>query len=144
MITFVLLYMIYCIVHGYHDARYPAIFHFRATLLRIATSIVITYLYCGVMAPFWLYVNVAFIQAFTFWLVFDIARNLADGQRWNYIGATASIDKWLGKFRSWQAWAMKFALWVLSIAAYIIFWSDPFIIHSTLLIDIYHGIPGRR
>lgn len=144
MITFVLLYMIYCIADGYEDARYPVIYHFRATLLRFATGIVMTYLYCGVMAPFWLYVNVAAIQAFTFWVVFDIARNLSDGEPWNYIGETASLDKWLRNFRPWQAWGMKFALLAVSIAAYVIFWGEPYTIHSDYIIDIYYGIPGRR
>lgn len=142
MIVFVLLFMIYCIADGYEDARYPVIYHFRATLLRIATGIAMTYVYCGVMAPVWLYVNMAAIQAFTFWCIFDIARNLADGEDWNYIGETASWDKWLRQFSPAFAWTMKFLLMVASVVVYYIFFDGTFTTHTNSLIRIYHGLPG--
>lgn len=137
MLTFILLFILYCISEGYEDARYNVIYHFRAVLRRCATAIVATYLYCGVGANFWFYVSVAAMQAFIFWVVFDIARNLADGEDWNYIGETASIDKQLRKIPE-VAWPMKFGLMGVSIIMYYIFFRE-YSIHANHLIHINNG-----
>lgn len=114
MLTFILFWILYCITEGFDHAWYNEINHWRASLRRIALGIIVVYSLCGVSTNVVLYINVAVLLASIFTVVFDITRNLAKGQAWNYIGETASIDKLLRKYPV-AAWGAKFAIVLLSI-----------------------------
>jgi hypothetical protein len=133
MIVLLLFWVLFCISEGYEDARYDKIFHFRAVLRRMATGLVVGYLACGVGAPVALYISVGLMLAFVFWVVFDISRNLSDGEAAFYIGKESSIDKRLRK-APLSTWLLRFLLTGMSIAANW-FAMDNYMIRVTNLIN---------
>lgn len=135
MLTFLLLYILYCIAEGYEHARYPLIYHYRAALRRIATGLIYGYLICGIGAPIALYISVGLMLMLVFWNAFDIARNLADGEAILYIGETSSIDK-LMRESPVSTWIARFFFMTLSIAAN---WyqMDEYLIRATKLINLW-------
>jgi hypothetical protein len=127
--------MLFCISEGYEDARYDKIFHFRATLRRMATGLVVGYLACGVGAPVALYISVGLMLALVFWVMFDISRNLSDGEAALSIGKTSSIDKQLRKAPV-STWLLRILLTILSIAANW-FAMDNYLIRVTNLVNLW-------
>jgi hypothetical protein len=115
MIITILFFMLYCVSEGYEDAWYQVTNHWRATLRRIATGICLVYATCGVGDNWVLYLNTGLMYGSIFLVVFNIARNKADGQDWNYIGKTASWDKFLRQFPNWLVWTAFISLMMLSI-----------------------------
>jgi len=134
MLVLLLLFILYAISEGYEHARYPAIYHFRAVLRRIATGLVVCYAVCGVGGPLVLYLNIGFMLSMSFWICFDISRNLADGEDALYIGATSSIDKLLLK-APLVSWHIRFFLTGLSIVLNCVF-TPEYLIRVTNLINI--------
>lgn len=116
MIVLLLFWILYCLAEGYEHARYPVIYHFRASLRRIATGLVVGYSVTGVGGPLYLYIDVGLLLAMTFWIFFDIARNLASGESAFYIGATASLDKILAK-APLTTWIARFFLFAVAVVA---------------------------
>lgn len=115
MLVFILLWILYCITEGYEDAWYPQTNHWRATLRRIATGLIIVYAACGVGTDWVLYINTGFLLASVFLVFFTIAHNLTRSQPWHYIGATASWDKLMRKAPKQVVWGAYFFLMLLAI-----------------------------
>jgi hypothetical protein len=135
MLVLVLFWILYSISEGYEDARYDSIYHYRAALRRIATGLVVGYTTCAVGAPPVLYICASIMLTFVFWVVFDISRNLCDGQKPLYIGKTSSIDKLLSKAPE-STWIARIAIAVLSIAANW-FVMDDYLIRATKLVNLW-------
>lgn len=115
MVLTILFWILYCITEGYEDAWYQFTNHWRATLRRIATGICIVYGTCGLGQAYVLYINTGLMLGFTFLVFFTIARNLADGEDWHYVGETASWDKFLRKFPKPLVWSAFILLTVMSV-----------------------------
>lgn len=115
MLVFILFWIVYCLTEGYEDAWYPDTNHWRASLRRIATAIIIVYSACGIGTAWVLYINTGLLLGSVFLVFFNIARNLVDSQPWNYIGKTASWDKLMRKAPLYVVWGAYFLLMALTI-----------------------------
>jgi hypothetical protein len=73
--------------------------------------------------------------ALVFWVMFDISRNLSDGEAALSIGKTSSIDKQLRKAPV-STWLLRILLTILSIAANW-FAMDNYLIRVTNLVNLW-------
>lgn len=133
MIVFDLLWIIYCIAEGYEDAWYVNTNHWRAALRRIATGLVLVYALCGVSGAWVLYANTGLALGSIFLVVFNIARNIAHDDAWNYIGATSSWDRRLRKLPNKLVWSAFFLLMALSVTVQ--FFHSTYIVKAEPLIN---------
>jgi hypothetical protein len=142
MVVLILFFILYSIAEGYEDAWYQSINHWRATLRRLSVGLIAIYSSCGIGSSLWLYINSALTLGFTFLVFFNISRNIVARKPWNYIGKTASWDKFLLKFNNTVVWIAFFIGFTLSLTASLFNYS--FTIHAEPLINLTHGILNRR
>lgn len=122
MIVIMILWVLYSIAEGYEDSQYRAITDHKATVYpRLANGLLVVWLHMGY--PFTIYhIWFGFILAFSFWFVFELARNYFVGSEdLIYIGNESVIDK-ITRRHKLAMFFLRF--WLTCLAFCLYYWRE--------------------